>query len=111
MNWLSNGLLRLLRVRVAERGEERLSAEELRTVVSEAGIRMSDRYRSMLVGLLDLQKVTVDHVMVPQNEIAGLDLDDGERSLRETILTSPHTQLPIYRATSTRSKGWFICAG
>lgn len=105
VNWLSNGLLGLLRVRVAERGEERLSAEELRTVVSEAGLRMSDRYRSMLVGLLDLQKVTVDHVMVPQNEIAGLDLDDGERSLREAILASPHTLLPIYRGDVNAVEG------
>ena len=97
VNWLSNGVLGLLRVRVAERGEERLSAEELRTVVSEAGLRMSDRYRSMLMGLLDLRKVTVDHVMVPQNEIAGLDLDDGVRPLMETILTSPHRELPLFR--------------
>ena len=97
VNWLSNGVLGLLRVRIAERGEERLSAEELRTVVSEAGLRMSDRYRSMLMGLLDLRKVTVDHVMVPQNEIAGLDLDDGVRPLMETILTSPHRELPLFR--------------
>ena len=105
VNWLANGLLRMLRVRVTERGEERLSAEELRTVVSEAGLRMSDRYRSMLVGLLDLQKVTVDHVMVPQSEIAGLDLDGGERSLMETILTSPHTQLPVYRGDVNAVEG------
>ena len=105
VNWLSNGVLRLLRVNVTERGEERLSAEELRTVVSEAGLRMSDRYRSMLVGLLDLQKVTVDHVMVPQNEIEGLDLEDGDRSLVEAILTSPHTQLPIYRGDINAVEG------
>ena len=105
VNWLSNGLLRLLRVRVAERPEERLSAEELRTVVSEAGLRMSDRYRSMLVGLLDLQKVTVDHVMVPQNEVSGLDLDDGERSLVESIVASPHRHLPIYRGNVNAVEG------
>ena len=105
VNWLSNGLLRMLRMGVTERGEERLSTEELRTVVSEAGLRMSDRYRSMLVGLLDLQKVTVDHVMVPQNEIAGLDLDDGERSLMETILTSPHNRLPLYRGDVNAVEG------
>ena len=105
VNWISNGLLRMLRLRVTERGEERLSTEELRTVVSEAGLRMSDRYRSMLVGLLDLQMVTVDHVMVPQNEIAGLDLDDGERSLMETILTSPHNRLPLYRGDVNAVEG------
>ena len=105
VNWLSNGVLRGLRVRVTERGEERLSAEELRTVISEASLRMSERYRSMLVGLLDLYRVTVDHVMVPQNEIAGLDLDDGERSLVEAILTSPHRLLPIYRGNVNAVEG------
>ena len=97
LNWLANGFLRMVRAHPAERGEERLSADELRTVVSEAGIRMSERYRSMLVGLLDLAKVTVDHVMTPRSEIAGLDLDEDERLLMETILASPHTQLPVYR--------------
>lgn len=105
VNWLANGLLRLLRVRTHAGGEERLSADELRTVVSEAGLRMSERYRSMLVGLLDLAKVTVDHVMAPRNEIAGLDLDDDEKSLMETILTSPHTQLPLYRGDVNAVEG------
>ena len=105
VNWFANGLLGLVRIRVAERGEERLSTEELRTVVNEAGLRMSDRYRSMLVGLLDLQKVTVDHVMVPHNEIAGLDLDDGARALVDTILTSPHERLPIYRGDVNAVEG------
>ena len=105
VNWLANGLLGLVRFRVSERGEERLSTEELRTVVNEAGLRMSDRYRSMLVGLLDLQKVTVDHVMVPKNEIAGLDLDDGTRSLIDSILTSPHERLPVYRGDVNAVEG------
>ena len=59
----------------------------------------------MLVGLLDLAKVTVDHVMAPRNEIAGLDLDDDEKSLMETILTSPHTQLPLYRGDVNAVEG------
>ena len=105
VNWIANGFLRMVRIRVTERREERLSAEELRTVVSEAGLRMSERYRSMLVGLLDLRKVTVDHVMVPQSEITGLDLEDGERALMEVILTSPHTQLPIYRGDINAVEG------
>ena len=97
VNWLANGLLRALRQQPAGRGEERLSAEELRTVVSEAGLRMSERYRSMLMGLLDLQKVTIDHVMIPRNEITALDLEDDEDQLMEAILASPHGKLPIHR--------------
>lgn len=116
VNWLANGVLRLLRVHppAAHRAEgagggggveERLGPDELRTVVNEAGLRMSERYRSMLVGLLDLEKVTVDHVMVPRNEIAGLDLEDDEKSLMETILASPHTQLPLYRGNVNAVEG------
>ena len=105
LNWLANGVLRMVRVFPADRGEERLSADELRTVVREAGLRMSERYQSMLVGLLDLAKVTVDHVMVPRSEIAGLDLDEDEKRLMETILASPRTQLPIYRGDVNAVEG------
>ena len=72
---------------------------------ARSGLRMSERYQSMLVGLLDLAKVTVDHVMVPRSEIAGLDLDEDEKRLMETILASPRTQLPIYRGDVNAVEG------
>ena len=51
----------------------------------------------MLLSILDLEKVTVDDVMVPHNEIIGIDLDSDDAEIDKTIAESQHTRLPVYR--------------
>ena len=96
-NAASNGVLFLLGVRDDHIEGDALSREELRTVVYEAGTRISNRYRQMLVSILDLEQVSVDDVMVPHNEIVGIDLDDDIEKISQVIQSSEHTRLPVYR--------------
>ena len=97
INWVSNGVLRLLRVSTKARQLDHLSTDELRTVVNEAGAMISRNYQSMLVSILDLEKATVDDIMVPRNEINGIDLVDPEQDVLEQVANSQHTHLPVYR--------------
>jgi Mg2+/Co2+ transporter CorB len=97
INVASNGVLFLLGVRNTDSDLHSLTPEELRTVVHDAGTRISSRYRQMLISILDLEKVTVDDVMVPHNEIIGIDLDDEDVDIETTIAESQHTRLPVYR--------------
>ena len=95
-NVASNGVLYLLGVRTAGAELQPLTREELRTVVHEAGSRISGRYQQMLLSILDLEKVTVDDVMVPHNEIVGIDLSDEIGEIGRIISRSEHTRLPVY---------------
>ena len=95
-NAASNGVLFLLGVRDKGNDLHSLTREELRTVVHEAGARISSRYRQMLISILDLEKVTVDDVMVPHNEIVGIDLDGDDAEIEAIIAESRHTRLPVY---------------
>jgi len=97
VNVLSNGVLWLLGVRDDDSGPQSLSQEELRTIVYEAGTMISRKYRSMLLNILDLEHVTVDDVMVPHNEIVGIDLDESMQEIANVIQHSEHTRLPVYR--------------
>ena len=96
-NVASNGVLFLFGVRGTSSELDALSREELRTLVHEAGGRISSRYQQMLLSILDLERVTVDDVMVPHNEIIGVDLDDGPAEIERIIRESEHTRLPVYR--------------
>ncbi len=98
-NACSNGVLYLFGVRNDQSGLQSLTREELRTLVHEAGSRISSRYQKMLISILDLEKVTVDDVMVPHNEIVGIDLDDPATDIERIISESQHTRLPVYRDT------------
>jgi len=95
-NVASNGVLYLLGVRTGGSELQALTREELRTVVHEAGSRISSRYQQMLLSILDLEKVSVDDVMVPHNEIVGIDLADEISEIEEIISKSEHTRLPVY---------------
>ncbi|MDH3337108.1 MAG: HlyC/CorC family transporter [Gammaproteobacteria bacterium] len=96
-NMAANGVLFLFGVRPGETQLQALTREELRTVVHEAGSRISGRYQKMLLSILDLGKVTVDDVMVPHNEIVGIDLDDDTEKIESLISETTHTRLPVYR--------------
>lgn len=98
-NIMANAVLFLLGLRRTVSDGYALSREELRTVVFEASAMISGRYRQMLLSILDLEKVTVDDVMVPHNEIVGIDLDDDIDTIARQIRESEHTRLPVYRDT------------
>lgn len=96
-NSLANGVLFILGLGRPDADGHSLSREELRTVVYEAGARISGKYRQMLISILDLEKVSVDDVMVPHNEIIGIDLDDDVDEIATIIRGSEHTRLPVFQ--------------
>jgi len=97
INACSNGVLYIFGIRHGDSELQSLNRDELRVVVHEAGKRISSRYQQMLIGILDLESVTVDDVMVPRNEIIGIDLDDDISDIEMMIVNSQHTRLPVFR--------------
>ena len=105
VNWMANGVLRLLRLPPPGARRDSLSREELRTVVAEAGALIPRRHRQMLMGILDLEKVTVDDIMVPRQEIHAIDLDDPPSEILEQITHTQHTRVPLYRGDINEIEG------
>lgn len=97
VNTIANALLRVFKVDVNDAGSDHLSREELRTVVREAGTMIPKRHRNMLLSILDLEKVTVNDIMVPRNEVAGINIDDDMDDIVEQLRTTLHTRMPVYR--------------
>ncbi|GMU67796.1 MAG: membrane protein [Steroidobacteraceae bacterium] len=99
--WIANHLayafLRLFGVARTSRGGHTLSADELRTVVAETGTVIPQRHRQMLLSILDLERVSVNDIMVSRQDIAGIDLDDDWDDILDQIRQTPHTRLPVYR--------------
>jgi len=97
VNQITNGVLFLLRIKVSDGDSmHSLSREELRTVVVETGAIVSRRYQKMLLNILDLDQITVEDIMVPRNEITGIDLADDLDEIIEQLSSSQHTRLPLF---------------
>ena len=95
-NLLANGVLRVLGVKHEDAGRTALSSEELRTVVAEASTVIPHRHQRMLMSILDLEKITVDDIMVPRSEIYGINLKDDWDDIVEQIRECRHTRIPVY---------------
>ena len=105
INSITNGLLRLLGFRPDVQEGEALSQEELRTIVTESGTMIPGRHRRMLTNILDLEQVTVDDIMVPRNEVYGIDLDDSDQTILQQLQGSTHTLLPVWREDINNLQG------
>lgn len=99
INLIGNGLLRLLGVTPEDAAQHSLSSEELRSVVAEAGAMIPYRHQAMLLSILDLEKSTVEDIMIPRNEIVGIDLEQDDAQIAEQIEQTEHTRLPLYRGS------------
>jgi Mg2+/Co2+ transporter CorB len=97
VNAIANGLLNKLGVNPEGEVNTALSQEELRTVVMEAGAMIPKRHQKMLLSVLDLENVTVEDIMIPRNEIEGIDLEDDWNSILKQLMSFQYTRLPVYR--------------
>jgi len=94
---LSGALVKLLRLDSAAGNHHHLSSEELQTVVDESASGLPRQRQNMLLNVLDLGNVTVNDIMVPRSEVAGVDLEDNIEDIMQVIMNSQHTRLPVYR--------------
>ncbi|TLX54646.1 magnesium/cobalt efflux protein [Stutzerimonas nosocomialis] len=105
LGWISNGLLRMLGVDPASKATDSLSTEELRSVVRESGADLPLNRQNMLLGILDLEKVRVDDIMIPRHEVTGIDLEDDLETIVAQLRTTPHTRIPVFRKDINHIEG------
>ncbi|HEA53480.1 hypothetical protein LCGC14_0894180 [marine sediment metagenome] len=97
VNLFTGAILRILRISPNDAASDHLSREELRTLVNEAGALIPAKHKDMLVSILDLENVTVNDIMVPRNEVSGIDLDDDIDTILRQLRNSQHTRLPVFK--------------
>ncbi|WP_406705834.1 HlyC/CorC family transporter [Sodalis sp.] len=97
LNLITRVLMRLMGIRLPSNVRDALSKEELRTIVTESRSMISRRNQDMLISVLDLEKVTVNDIMVPRNEIVGINVNDEWRSIIRQLTHSPHGRIVLYR--------------
>lgn len=97
VNGITNTILTVLRISSGDGSQNSLSQEELRTVVDEAGALIPKKHQDMLVGILDLEKVTAEDIMVPRSEIVAIDINDDWKDIQRKLVNSQHTRVLLYR--------------
>ena len=96
INKITKVILKLLGISSKQQSSTSLSSDEIRIVVNEASSMIPKQHQNMLLSILDLEKVTVEDIMVPRNEVAGIDIEDDWKDIRKQLANSQHTRLPVY---------------
>ena len=104
VNMFANLLLKPFGVQTRAEVIERLNREELRTLLQEGG-QISNDHQRMLVNILDLEHATVDDVMIPRQEIVGVDLNDSWDTILSQLTQTIYTRMPVYRETIDQVEG------
>jgi len=106
VNSFTRMVLRIMNIRADQAEPHSMSREELRSVVTEAGALIPKRHQRMLLSILDLEKITVEDIMVPRNEIAGVDIESDWDDIVRQLYSSQHTRMPVYEGSIDKVIGF-----
>jgi Mg2+/Co2+ transporter CorB len=106
VNLFVSALLRPLGIRGgANAHQQRLSPEELRTVVLEGGNFIPQKHKSILLNLFDLEKISVEDIMTPRSQIEALNLSLPVEDIKAELTTCYHNKLPVHDGEINRIIG------
>lgn len=105
INQVANRIIKVLGVKNLTRTSDTLSTSEIKTVVEEAGSRISEKYREMLLGILDLEKVTVEDIIIPRSEIFAVNLEDDWSNIVEQLKYCRYSRVPCYSGNINMIEG------
>lgn len=96
-NRISHRLIRILGLKPTGSDSHQLSPDELRTVLHESGDLIPKKGHGMLLNILNLDEVTVNDILVPRNDIVGIDIEDEVDEILAQISIGHHTRIPVYK--------------
>lgn len=101
--WVVNGFaaqfLKLFGISLGKAEQSELSMEELRSAVQEAKRLIPKTHQDMLIGILDLEAISVEDVMVPRGEIEGIDISLDSDEIIARLTRTNFTRMPVYDGT------------
>ncbi|RZO95945.1 MAG: DUF21 domain-containing protein [Gammaproteobacteria bacterium] len=104
VTFVSNGVTKLFGINLNDVGKEELKPEELRTLLQTS--RVPKRQENMLMGIFDMDYLSVNDVMIPKNEIVGIDLKEDIQAIVKNLNKIRYTYIPLYKDTIDNISGF-----
>jgi len=94
---VSNGVIKLFGINLNDAEKEELKPEELRTILQTS--RVPKRQENMLMGIFDMDYLSVNDVMIAKNEIEGINVKDDIEDIVKNLYALRYTYIPLYKDT------------
>ncbi|MAV86228.1 MAG: magnesium/cobalt efflux protein [Gammaproteobacteria bacterium] len=107
INKFTNFVISLLGFDPTKDRDDGLDSEELKSLVDLSSHKLSSNNQGMLKGILDLENITIEDIMIPRNEMQGIDLEEPIETIKSAILDSEYTRQPLYKGDINNIIGVF----
>ena len=107
INKFTNFVISLLGFDPTKDRDDGLDSEELKSLVDLSSHKLSSNNQGMLKGILDLENITIEDIMIPRNEMQGIDLEEPIDCIKSAILDSEYTRQPLYKGDINNIIGVF----
>ncbi len=98
LNLLSHVIIKFFGIDAKNADGTGLSVEELHSaLISENSSVMSQQHKDLLLGVLNLSKISVEEIMVPRNDLYSININDDWKDIQKQVANSPHTRIVFYR--------------
>ena len=104
VSFVSNNVTKLMGIDLDNANKDELKPEELRTLLQTSGV--PKRQEEMLMGIFDMDNLSVNDVMIPKNEIIGIDLNDEIKDIVKQLQEIDFTYVPCYEDTIDNIQGF-----
>ena len=104
VSFVSNNVTKLIGIDLDNANKDELKPEELRTLLQTSGV--PKRQEEMLMGIFDMDNLSVNDVMIPKNEIIGIDLNDEIEDIVKQLQEIDFTYIPCYTDTIDNIQGF-----
>ncbi len=104
VSFVSNGVTKLIGIDLNNADKDELKPEELRTLLQTSGV--PKRQEEMLMGIFDMDYLSVNDVMIPKNEIVGVDLNDDMDQVLQQLQKIDFTYIPCFEDSIDNIQGF-----
>jgi len=104
VTFVSNGVTKLFGINLNDAENEELKPEELRTLLQTS--RVPKRQENMLMGIFDMDSLSVNDVMIAKNEIEGINIKDDIEDIVKNLNVLRYTYIPLYKDTIDNISGF-----
>ena len=104
VSFFSNNVTKMMGINLDNTDKDELKPEELRTLLQTSGV--PKRQEEMLMGIFDMDYLSVNDVMIPKNEIIGIDLNDEIEEILKQLQIIDFTYIPCYEDSIDNIQGF-----
>ena len=95
LNFFVLGFLKLVNIKTNFNQKDLINMDELKSIISESGTFIPQKNKSIFLNLIDLNKVTIDEVMMPHTNVESVYLKQSMDEILEKVINSNYRQMVV----------------